>query len=74
MQKCLHRDCGKFYHRECVATHPLAFLEDNKIECPLHFCASCARGDKNNAKARVGKFVVSRTGFPSYNNVATLAW
>ena len=54
VQKCGHRDCGQFFHKECITKHPLGIVEDGKIECPLHACASCAKGDKNNAKARVG--------------------
>ncbi|XP_067928328.1 histone-lysine N-methyltransferase NSD2-like isoform X2 [Watersipora subatra] len=55
VQKCSQRDCGKYYHMACIAKHPLALLEDGRIECPLHACASCIRGENGKAKARIGK-------------------
>lgn len=59
VQRCSHRDCGRFYHTECISRHPLAVMEDSKLTCPLHVCASCARGDPNNEKAAVGKSLIS---------------
>lgn len=58
--------CGKFYHRACAAKLANARLENGRIVCPLHACASCAATqgvletkDGKETKVTKGQSVVS---------------
>ncbi|KAL5112058.1 Histone-lysine N-methyltransferase H3 lysine-36 specific [Taenia crassiceps] len=41
LYSCQVRDCGKWYHRQCLESQPGVILEDGLVRCPSHVCATC---------------------------------
>jgi len=52
---CKAKKCGKFYHKECIESHPLSVIRrsnNNSFICPRHRCASC-HGNSASRSARM---------------------
>lgn len=40
VEKCTVKDCGRFYHVDCLTRYPHKKTESS-FTCPLHFCLTC---------------------------------
>lgn len=41
--KCCHKNCGKYYHVECIDPHkyPANIKSSKTFTCPMHYCLTC---------------------------------
>ena len=58
VRKCSVAHCGRFYHVDCIKRYSNARVDDGRIICPVHVCATCTADNPKNPKAKQGKVSV----------------